>query len=196
MKIGHLILRHDTTRAVVLALTVCLVPLLVSGCGPKEAKPEEKATGLALSSSVFKEGGTIPAKYTCDGEGVSPPLTWGEPPVGTQSFALIMEDLDAPAGVFTHWVLFNVPQDSRGLPEGVPTQAQLSSGALQGRNDFQGIGYGSPCPPVGSPHRYRFTLYALDRQLELEAEASKRQVLDAMQGHILAQAQLVGTYQR
>jgi len=196
MKAGHFILRYDTTRAAVLALTVCLIPLLVSGCGPKEAKPEEGETGLALSSSAFKEGGTIPAKYTCDGEDMSPPLTWGEPPVGTKSFALIMDDLDAPGGVFTHWVLFNVPWNSPGLPEAVPTQAQLSSGASQAKNDFQRIGYGGPCPPLGSPHRYRFTLYALDRPLELVAGASKKQILDAMQGHILAQGQLVGTYQR
>jgi len=196
MKIGHFIPRYDVIRAVVLALTICFIVLLISGCGPKEAEPEEGEMGLALSSLVFKEGGTIPAKYTCDGEDVSPPLRWGEPPVGTQSFALIMDDLDAPGGVFTHWVLLNVPRDSQGLPEGVPTQAQLSSGALQGKNDFRRIGYGGPCPPPGGPHRYQFTLYALDRSLPLAAGASRKQVLDAMQGHILAQAQLVGTYQR
>jgi len=107
-----------------------------------------------------------------------------------------MDDPDAPGGVFTHWVLFNIPSDSRELLEAVPTQAQLPSGALQGKNDFGRVGYGGPCPPPGRPHRYRFTLYALDQALDLKAGASKKQVLDAMPGHILGQGQLTGTYQR
>jgi len=107
-----------------------------------------------------------------------------------------MDDPDAPGGVFTHWVLFNIPSDNRQLPEAVPTQAQLPSGAIQGKNDFRRIGYGGPCPPPGRPHRYRFTLYALNQPVDLKAGVSKKQVLDAMQGHILAQGQLTGTYQR
>ena len=107
-----------------------------------------------------------------------------------------MDDPDAPGGVFTHWVIFNISSDSRELPEAVPTQAQLPSGALQGKNDFGRIGYGGPCPPSGRPHRYLFTLYALDQPLGLKAGASKKQVLDDMRGHILAQGQLTGTYQR
>jgi len=121
---------------------------------------------------------------------------WSEPPQGTQSLALIVDDPDAPGGVFTHWVVFNILPDSRQLPEAIPTQAQLSSGALQGKNDFGRIGYGGPCPPPGRPHRYRFTLYALDRVLDLKAGVSKKQVVGAMQGHILTQGQLTGTYQR
>ena len=151
---------------------------------------------LAVSSSAFQEGGEIPTKYTCEGQDVSPVLTWSEPPAGTQSFVLIVDDPDAPVGVFTHWVLFNLPADSRGLPEAVPTQNQLPDGSLQGKNDFGKIGYGGPCPPPGRPHRYQFTLYALDQTLDLKAGASKKQVLDAMQGHILAQGRLTGTYQR
>jgi len=151
---------------------------------------------LELSSSAFQEGGEIPTKYTCEGQDVSPTLTWGKPPAGTQSLALIVDDPDAPVGVFTHWVLFNLPADSRGLPEAMPTQAQLPDGSLQGKNDFGKIGYGGPCPPPGRPHRYQFTLYALDQTLDLKAGASKKQVLDAMQGHILAQGRLTGTYQR
>jgi len=151
---------------------------------------------LSLSSIAFKGGERIPVKYTCEGQDVSPPLTWSEPPQGTQSLTLIVDDPDAPGGAFTHWVLFNIPPDSGELPEAVPTQAQLSSGALQGKNDFGKIGYGGPCPPPGRPHRYCFTLYALDRVLDLKAGVSKKQVLDAMQGHILAQEQLIGTYQR
>jgi len=151
---------------------------------------------LSLSSTAFKGGEIIPVKYTCEGQDVSPPLMWSELPQGTQSLALIVDDPDAPVGVFTHWVLFNIPPDSGKLPEAVPTQAQLPSGALQGKNDFGRVGYGGPCPPPGRPHRYCFTLYALDRVLDLKAGVSKKQVLDAMQGHILAQGQLIGTYQR
>lgn len=151
---------------------------------------------LVVSSSAFQEGGEIPTKHTCEGQDVSPAITWGELPEGTQSLALIVDDPDAPVGVFTHWVLFNLPADSRGLPEAMPTQAQLPDGSLSGKNDFGKIGYGGPCPPPGRPHRYQFTLYALDQTLDLKAGASKKQVLDAMQGHILAQGRLTGTYQR
>jgi Raf kinase inhibitor-like YbhB/YbcL family protein len=151
---------------------------------------------LAVSSSAFQEGGKIPTKYTCEGQDVSPALTWGEPPAETRSFALIVDDPDAPGGVFTHWVLFNLPVGSRELPEAVPTQAQLANGSLQGKNDFGRIGYGGPCPPPGRPHRYQFTLYALDQPVDLKAGASKKQVIGAMQGHILAQGRLTGTYQR
>lgn len=151
---------------------------------------------LSISSPVFQEGEGIPAKYSCEGQDISPPLVWGEPPAGTNSFALIVDDPDAPGRVFTHWVLFNLPADSRELPEAVPTQPQFSSGALQGKNDFGKTGYGGPCPPPGRPHRYQFTLYALDQLLDLKSGASKQQVLEAMQGHIFGQGQLTGTYQR
>jgi len=109
---------------------------------------------------------------------------------------LIVDDPDAPVGVFTHWVLFNIPSDSRDLPEALPTQAHLPSGAQQGKNDFGRLGYGGPCPPPGHPHRYRFTVYALDQPLELTVGASKKQVLDAIKEHIIAQGQLTVTYQR
>lgn len=151
---------------------------------------------LSISSLVFQEGEGIPAKYSCEGQDISPPLAWGEPPADTNSFALIVDDPDAPGRVFTHWVLFNLSAGSRELPEAVPTQPQLSSGALQGKNDFGKTGYGGPCPPPGRPHRYQFTLYALDQLLDLKPGASKQQVLEAMQGHILGQGQLTGTYQR
>lgn len=151
---------------------------------------------LSISSQVFQEGERIPTKYSCEGQDISPPLMWSESPAGTRSFALIVDDPDAPGGVFTHWVLFNLPADSRELAEAVPTQSQLPNSALQGKNDFGKIGYGGPCPPPGSPHRYRFNLYALDQSLDLKPGASKKQVLEAMQGHILAQGQLTGIYQR
>jgi len=107
-----------------------------------------------------------------------------------------MDDPDAPGGVFTHWVLFNLPADTRELPEAVPAQSPLPSGALQGKNDFGKTGYGGPCPPPGSPHRYQFTLYALEKPLDLKSGASKKQVLEAMQARILARSQLTGIYQR
>lgn len=151
---------------------------------------------LSLSSIAFQDGEGIPVKHTCEGQDVSPPLLWSELPQGTQSLALIVDDPDAPGGVFNHWVLFNIPPDSRQLPEALPAQAQLPSGGLQGKNGFDRVGYGGPCPPPGRPHRYCFTLHALDRVLDLKAGVSKKQVLDAMQGHILAQGKLTGTYQR
>jgi Raf kinase inhibitor-like YbhB/YbcL family protein len=150
---------------------------------------------LSISSAAFKEGEKIPVKYTCGGPDISPPLAWGEPPKKAKIFALLVDDLDAPGGVFTHWVLFNLPVDIRQLVEGVPMQERLQNGALQGKNDFGSLGYGGPCPPRGSTHLYRFTLYALDKVLDLNPGASRKQVLDAMKGHILEQGQLAGTYQ-
>jgi Raf kinase inhibitor-like YbhB/YbcL family protein len=160
------------------------------------ATSKEAEMALSVSSSVFGEGDMIPARYTCQGEDVSPPVAWSGVPAGTRSLVLIMDDPDAPVGVFSHWVIFNIAVDSPGLPEAVPAQAQLPGGALQGRNDFGRVGYGGPCPPPGRPHRYQFTVYALDSSLELEAGASKGQVLGAVRGHILAQGRLSGRYQR
>ena len=157
---------------------------------------EEGGMTLSVSSVAFQEGETIPIQYTCEGQDISPPLGWSELPKETQSLALVMDDPDAPGGVFTHWVLFNVPADSHELPGTIPVHAELPSGALQGKNDFGRIGYGGPCPPSGRPHRYQFTLYALDQPLDLTAGVSKRQLLGAMQGHILAQGRLTGIYQR
>jgi hypothetical protein len=151
---------------------------------------------LTVSSTVFREGETIPAKYTCQGEDISPPIAWGEPPDGTRSLALIVDDPDAPGGVFTHWIIFNLPADTRQLPAAVPTQSQLDSGARQGKTDFGRVGYGEPCPPPGKPHRYQFTVYALDRTLDLAAGVSRSQVLEAMQGNILSRGRLTGIYER
>ena len=183
-------------RVAILLMVLCLVVVLSVGCEYRERPLKEGEMALTISSSAFQEGDKIPAKYTCEGQDVSPPLAWSEPPAGTRSLALIVDDPDAPGGVFTHWLLFNIPPDSRELPEAVPTQAELASGALQGKTDFGRTGYGGPCPPPGRPHRYQFTLYALDQPLDLEGGASKKQLLSAMQGHILAQGQLTGTYQR
>jgi len=151
---------------------------------------------LSISSPGFQEGERIPAKYTCQGQDISPQLDWSGVPKEAKSLALIMDDPDAPGGIFTHWVIFNIPPDSLKLPEAVPTEPQLPGSARQGKNDFGTIGYSGPCPPPGRPHRYRFTIYALDKQLDLKAGASKEQLIEAMGGHILNQARLTGTYQR
>ncbi len=189
--------RYRTGHAAIFLIMLSLVSMLMIGCEPGEQPIEDGEMALSVSSPAFQDGQGIPAKYTCQGEDISPPLAWSELPTGTQSCALIMDDPDAPGGLFTHWIVFNIPPDSHGLPEAVPVQARLSSGALQGNTDFGKSGYGGPCPwPPGSLHRYQFTLYAIDRTLDLEAGASREQVLNAMQGHILAQAQLSGTYQR
>jgi Raf kinase inhibitor-like YbhB/YbcL family protein len=151
---------------------------------------------LELTSTAFPEGATIPERYTGDGRNVSPPLQWRDPPAGTRSLALICEDPDAPRGTFTHWVAFNLPAESRELAEGVPAEATLPNGTAQGTNDFGQVGYGGPSPPPGKPHRYCFKLYALDRPLDLQPGATRAQLLAALKGHVLGEAQLMGTYAR
>jgi Raf kinase inhibitor-like YbhB/YbcL family protein len=150
---------------------------------------------FTLKSTAFAEGEAIPTKYSCDGEDISPPLEWEDAPENTRSFALICDDPDAPGMTFVHWVLFNVPDSATSLPEGVKTDRELSDGSRQGTNNFNNIGFGGPCPPGGT-HRYFFKLYALDTTLDLEAGISKDDLLSAMEGHILAETQLMGTYAR
>ena len=150
---------------------------------------------LRLMSSAFLQGDPIPAAFSCDGENISPRLTWTNPPDVPLSFALILDDPDAPVGTWVHWVLFNIPAEARSLPESIGPDPVLSNGALHGSNSWNSIGYGGPCPP-GGEHRYFFKLYALDSVLELEVGATKEQVLAAMEGHILAQTDLMGTYSR
>ncbi|MCS7166104.1 MAG: YbhB/YbcL family Raf kinase inhibitor-like protein [Gemmatales bacterium] len=151
---------------------------------------------MVLTSTAFTQGATIPKEYTADGRDISPPLSWTDPPAGTKSFALLCEDPDAPRGLWVHWVIFNIPAYVRSLPAGVPAHDHLSDGSRQGRNDFGRIGYGGPSPPRGKPHRYFFRLYALDTTLGLPPGASRDMLLKAMQGHILEQAELMGTYGR
>lgn len=152
----------------------------------------EKEVAMYLRSSAFENGESIPKRYTCEGADVSPPLEWGAPPEGTRAFVLIVDDPDAPGGTWVHWVLYDLLGDTRTLPEGNP-----ESLGVAGINDFRRTAYGGPCPPRGSPHRYFFTLYAVDvPSLGLPRGASRRAVEKAMQGHILAQAQWMGTYRR
>jgi Raf kinase inhibitor-like YbhB/YbcL family protein len=154
-----------------------------------------KTMQLKITSSAFTEGGMIPKQQAYDDRNASPPLAWGEPPAGTKSLALICDDPDAPVGTWVHWVLFNIPATTCELPASVAPEKTLGLGERQGKNDYGQIGYGGPCPPSGT-HRYFFKLYALDTSLSLEAGATKAQLEQAMQGHILAQGQLMGRYKK
>ena len=183
--------RPATTAAPLPTSTIATSPTEATGSGPTQ----EVSMSLELTSSAFGPGGSIPDIYTCKGQGISPALMWSGVPSGTQSLAVITDDPDAPSGTFVHWVIFNIPVSSRGLPEAVPTDPQLSDGAVQGNNGAGRPGYTGPCPPSGT-HRYFFKLYALDTTLTLEPGASKDQLLNAMDGHILGQAELMGTFSK
>jgi Raf kinase inhibitor-like YbhB/YbcL family protein len=150
---------------------------------------------FVLSTDAFQPEGDIPAKYTCSGANVSPHLQWANSPAGTKSLALIVDDPDAPVGTFTHWLLYNLDAGAKELQENV-AQTERLPGALQGRNDFRRIGYGGPCPPPGKPHRYYFKLYALDSTLNLQPGATRSDVDQAMQGHVVGQAQIMGKFKR
>jgi len=164
--------------------------------GKSFAREKGETMSLQMSSAAFSSGEAIPKKFTCDGPDVSPQLKWNDPPAKTQSMALIMDDPDAPGSTWVHWVLYDLPANTRELPEGVAKQEQLSSGARQGRNDFEKTGYGGPCPPPGKPHRYFFKLYALDNKLNLKSGATKAELERAMKSHVLGQAELIGKYGR
>ena len=150
---------------------------------------------MKIESSVFEEGGMIPSKYTCDGENVSPPLTWDGVPDEAKSLALINDDPDAPSGDWVHWVVYNLPPTVTGLLENVPAKEILENGAMHGKTDFGRIGYGGPCPPGGT-HRYFFKLYALDTMVDMPYGCTKAELLRAIEGHIIAEARLTGKYSR
>jgi len=168
--------------------TVALVAPLVALLAGEGASME-------ITSPSFPKGGPIPARHTCDGQDISPPLSWSGAPGGTKTFALISDDPDAPAGTWVHWIVWNVPAGTTSLQESVPKKDTLPGGIRQGTTDFRRIGYGGPCPPSGT-HRYFFRLYALDTILELPPSTVRKDLDKAMQGHILAQAEWMGTYSR
>ncbi|MDK2383686.1 MAG: YbhB/YbcL family Raf kinase inhibitor-like protein [Candidatus Korarchaeota archaeon] len=192
-------------RAILIVVAVLIILgaiLLLLGTSLSPQKSPETTSsaggGGSLSftlKSVFANGERIPIKYTCDGEDISPPLSWEGQPEGVVSYVLIVEDPDAPIGTFTHWVMYNIPGKLTSLPEGVPKQKETELG-MQGINDFRRVGYGGPCPPPGKPHRYFFKLYALESTLDLPPGARKRDVIEAMEGHVLAQSQIMGIYGR
>jgi Raf kinase inhibitor-like YbhB/YbcL family protein len=184
---------------ILLAAAVILVSLLIA-CAmqdrPLEEESAEVKTGLKLNSMAFKEGERIPDKHTCNEYDVSPPLSWGKAETGVKSWTLIVDDPDASRTAFTHWTIYNIPAGETGLPEAIPTSPRLPNGALQGQNDTLKSGYSGPCPPPGLTHHYNFTLYALYTLLDLPAGASKKQLIDAMKGHIISQGKLTGLYSR
>jgi Raf kinase inhibitor-like YbhB/YbcL family protein len=182
-----------------------IVPVMVFlyACGgsPQDTAtaPKQETEGakmaINVTSTAFEEGGAIPPRYTCDGLDISPPLSWSSLPDGAQSLALIADDPDAPSGTFVHWVLYNLPLDTLRLPEDVPKQETLPSGAVQGLNGAGKIGYMGPCPPSGT-HRYFFKAYALDTELDLGPGATKEDLVSVMEGHVLTESRLMGTYRK
>ncbi len=182
------------------ACTVLWILALLAGsiaCNGKQPQIADESGGaLLVESDAFQAEATIPQLYTCDGADTSIPLSWSDPPAGTQSLALIFDDVDAPAGTWVHWVMFNIPTGVRSLPEGVEADPIVDGLGTNGSNSWGNLGYGGPCPPGGAPHRYTFRLYALDVLLDLEAGASRAELDGAMEGHILNTGQLVGRYGR
>ncbi|MDY6844068.1 MAG: YbhB/YbcL family Raf kinase inhibitor-like protein [Thermodesulfobacteriota bacterium] len=177
---------------------ICMLIFLCSCQGSDEPLSEitgEEIANIEIKSSAFKEGDMIPMKYTCDGEDVSPPLSWSSVPKGTKSLVLICDDPDAPLKTWVHWVLFNLPPNVSMLPENLPPQKILENGGKHGTSSFKKIGYGGPCPPFGT-HRYFFKLYALDIHIDLDAGAKKKQLIKAMAGHVIARGQLMGNYKK
>jgi Raf kinase inhibitor-like YbhB/YbcL family protein len=196
IKILNFIFRH--------IVIFVLITLLVVSCNSENRiirnsgnsnQINKETNTMKLESSAFKSNELIPAKYTCDGKDISPPLLWDEIPIGTQTIALIVDDPDAPGRIFVHWLVYNIPNTTHQLTEHTPTVKTLPNGAVQGKNDFGKFGYGGPCPPSGI-HRYFFKLYALDKSLDLAIGATKNQILAAMEGHILVSAELIGRYKR
>jgi hypothetical protein len=183
-------------RRAALPLLAALAALALAAVGAPE---EEAAMALEIRSPRFRDGGEIPREYTCEGRDVSPPLAWSGVPEGARSLALVVDDPDAPdprnpRTTWVHWVLYDLPPDSAGLPEAVAAK-DLPRGSREGRNDWKRTGYGGPCPPIGR-HRYFHKLYALDRALGDLGSPTKQELERAMQGHVIAKAELVGTYEK
>jgi Raf kinase inhibitor-like YbhB/YbcL family protein len=183
-------------------LALLVLSLTVSGCSkPAPTKTQtvvnsvpDKAE-IKLTSTAFKEGEAIPRGYTCDGANVSPPLEWAGVPKSAKSISIVADDPDAPGGTWAHWLIYNLPADNIGLVENLPATEKIAAGGFQGTNDFKKIGYGGPCPPSGT-HHYVFRIYAIDSELPLRAGMTKAELLKAMEGYIVMQGQLMGTYRR
>lgn len=183
-------------------LALLLIAPFLAGCRGSNPSAANSSVASATASATIAlssdslTNGTVPSEFTCDGADRSPPLKWTAPPAETKSFVLTVTDPDAPGGTFTHWILYNLPANTSALPAGVPAQDQLADGSHQGRNDFAKIGYGGPCPPHGSTHRYFFDLFALNATLVLPANATRAQIEDAMNTHVLARGKLMARYSR
>ena len=193
-------------KTIIRFCVLLLAAILLSSCkgetpSSNNIQPSNQATGgkkmeMKVTSKAFQDGGMIPKQYTCDGANISPPIAWDSVPEKTKSIALIADDPDAPGKTWIHWVAFNIPASAHEIPENVPAQENISGGGKQGTNDFKKVGYGAPCPPSGSAHRYYFKLFALDTELTQDSSATKDQLLKAMDGHVLGDGQLMGKYQK
>ena len=180
-----------------------LLAIVLAGCDSGTPTPPTANTpvlgeyepSIPFTSAAFVNNQPIPQKHSCDGEDVSPPLQWGDSLPDVKSFAIIMDDPDAPGGTYTHWVVYNLPATSRSLPEGIRPDVEIEGGGLQGRNDGEIMGYSGPCPPGGT-HHYHFKLYALASTVDLPMGAFKSQLEQAMKGNVLAYGELIGTYTR
>jgi Raf kinase inhibitor-like YbhB/YbcL family protein len=187
--------------SILLFISVIVIGHWYGIAGDNRQRTQEKTKGeaikmadLTVKSDDFEQGKAIPKKYTCDGDDISPQLSWSKPPEGTKELVLIVDDPDAPMGAWVHWVVWGIPPDSTNLPEAVPNTDSIAVGLKQGKNGFGKIGYGGPCPPHGSDHRYFFKLYAVDAGLDLKAKATKWDVLNAIEGHVIAKGELMGKY--
>jgi Raf kinase inhibitor-like YbhB/YbcL family protein len=183
-------------RSIMMIVFVCMLVLACAAPSKNNtAAAPDSSSGMALASASFTAGDSIPRRYTLYGENLTPDLTWNKVPEGTKSLALTCRDPDAPGGSFVHWVVFNMPENVRALPEGLPHDSTLPLGGTQGTNSFRRVGYDGPKPPNGT-HRYYFDLYALDGMLELNQTATAAQLQQAMKGHVLAHASLMGKYKK
>jgi len=200
MKTGNIYFLKPSGRAraaLPIALFALAACLLTAGAGWElRAGQQAPAQTFKLETTAFTPGGDIPTRYTCQGADVSPALTWTDPPAGTKSFVLIADDPDAPIGTFVHWVVYDLPATAQRLPEAIAGNDEMGGGGRQGVNDFRMSGYAGPCPPPGKYHRYFFRLYAVDKVLNLKGGATRREVDRAMQGHVLAQAEVMGRFRR
>jgi len=172
--------------------------LSIMGSYREDASPAvgSDSTSLTLTTKAFQANGPIPQPYSCEGPDISPELDWSNAPAKTRSFALILEDPDAPGGTWVHWVVYDLPAGAHHLQAGIPRRDDIEGGGRQGDNDFGRVGYNGPCPPPGPPHRYFFRLYSLDTVLNLRGRVQKIAAEQGMKGHVLAQTELMGTYQR
>lgn len=178
---------------ILLAMVLAAVCLAAQA---QTAPSNSSQMSFKLTTSGFVAGDTIPGQYTCEGSDQSAALQWNGAPQGTVTFAVVMHDPDAPAGDWVHWVAWDIPATSHGIPANLPRQEQLADGIRQGRNDFHKIGYNGPCPPPGKAHRYFFHVYAVDERLDLAPGATRAQLDSALKGHVLAEAEYMGTYRR
>lgn len=187
-------------RIIKAAVCIVAIPAFLAGtgCAPKSepVAEEPKGQGIAITSPAFRAGQPIPARHTGDGDDLSPPLQWSGIPQEARSLVIICDDPDAPRGTFVHWLLYDLPASEKGLPEGVPRDEKLPSGASQGTNDFGRYGYIGPSPPSGPVHHYHFRLYALSAPTGLKPGASRGDLDAAMKGRVIATGELVGTYKR